>query len=161
MSWEHLLINYGFTGTVTTAASSNAPIIVEHPLDTIVPKAEPVTLNCKASGEPEPTITWYKDGEPVTTNVDESNSHRVLLPKGSLFFLRVENGEQSGVCVIYMPGVGKQARIQDAGTYYCVARNEHGEARSREAVLKIAMLRYVGLASASLTLQGRLPHTAT
>uniref|UniRef100_A0A914RZ81 Ig-like domain-containing protein n=1 Tax=Parascaris equorum TaxID=6256 RepID=A0A914RZ81_PAREQ len=29
----------------------------------------------------------------------------------------------------------------DSGTYYCVAKNKYGEARSREASLKIAMLR--------------------
>jgi roundabout axon guidance receptor 2 len=34
--------------------------------------------------------------------------------------------------------IGKDA---DSGTYYCVARNKYGETRSREAVLKIAMLR--------------------
>lgn len=77
------------------AVSDGAPQIIEHPLDTIVPKMEPVTLQCKASGVPEPNITWYKDGDAVTTNVDDSTSHRVLLPKGSLFFLRVENGERT------------------------------------------------------------------
>lgn len=37
--------------------------------------------------------------------------------------------------------VGKSGKEADSGTYYCVARNKYGETRSREASLKIAMLR--------------------
>lgn len=39
---------------------------------------------------------------------------------------------------IFFEGKGKDA---DSGTYYCSAKNKYGEARSREASLKIAMLR--------------------
>lgn len=41
-------------------------------------------------------------------------------------------------CVIFL---GKSGKDADSGTYYCVAKNKYGEARSREASLKIAMLR--------------------
>ncbi|VDM46236.1 unnamed protein product [Toxocara canis] len=102
------------------------PVITEHPLDVIVAKGEPAALNCAAKG-PELQISWYKDGQPVITNKDETTSHRLILQTGALFLLRVNNGKS-----------GKDA---DSGTYYCVAKNKYGEARSREASLKIAMLR--------------------
>lgn len=68
------------------------PVITEHPLDVIVAKGEPATLNCAAKG-PDLQITWFKDGESVITNNEEKNSHRLVLHTGALFLLRVNNGE--------------------------------------------------------------------
>jgi roundabout axon guidance receptor 2 len=73
------------------AVDSGIPVITEHPLDVIVAKGEPATLNCAASGE-DLQILWYKDGELVKTNRDESKSHRLVLQTGALFLLRVNNG---------------------------------------------------------------------
>ncbi|XP_029326088.1 roundabout homolog 2 isoform X12 [Mus caroli] len=102
------------------------PRIVEHPSDVIVSKGEPTTLNCKAEGRPTPTIEWYKDGERVETDKDDPRSHRMLLPSGSLFFLRIVHGRRSK---------------PDEGSYVCVARNYLGEAVSRNASLEVALLR--------------------
>uniref|UniRef100_A0A8C1NB49 Roundabout, axon guidance receptor, homolog 2 (Drosophila) n=1 Tax=Cyprinus carpio TaxID=7962 RepID=A0A8C1NB49_CYPCA len=99
------------------------PRIVEHPSDLIVSKGEPATLNCKAEGRPTPTVEWYKDGERVETDKDDSRSHRMLLPSGSLFFLRIVHGRRSK---------------PDEGAYVCVARNYLGEAVSRNASLEVA-----------------------
>uniref|UniRef100_A0A671Y6W2 Roundabout, axon guidance receptor, homolog 2 (Drosophila) n=1 Tax=Sparus aurata TaxID=8175 RepID=A0A671Y6W2_SPAAU len=102
------------------------PRIVEHPSDLIVSKGEPATLNCKAEGRPTPTVEWYKDGERVETDKDDPRSHRMLLPSGSLFFLRIVHGRRSK---------------PDEGAYVCVARNYLGEAVSRNASLEVALLR--------------------
>ncbi|XP_030236798.1 roundabout homolog 2 isoform X1 [Gadus morhua] len=102
------------------------PRIVENPSDLVVSKGEPATLNCKAEGRPGPLIEWYKDGERVETDRDDPRSHRMLLPSGSLFFLRIVHGRRSK---------------PDEGVYTCVARNHLGEAISRNASLEVAILR--------------------
>ncbi|XP_058040539.1 roundabout homolog 1 isoform X3 [Ahaetulla prasina] len=102
------------------------PRIIEHPSDLIVSKGEPATLNCKAEGRPAPTIEWYKGGERVETDKDDPRSHRMLLPTGSLFFLRIVHGRKSR---------------PDEGVYVCVARNYLGEAVSHNASLEVAILR--------------------
>ncbi|XP_064208871.1 roundabout homolog 2-like isoform X4 [Anguilla rostrata] len=102
------------------------PRIVEHPSDLIVSKGEPATLNCKAEGRPTPTVEWYKDGERVETDRDNPRSHRMLLPSGSLFFLRIVHGRRSK---------------PDDGNYVCIARNYLGEAVSHNASLEVALLR--------------------
>nr|XP_020510299.1 roundabout homolog 2-like isoform X2 [Labrus bergylta] len=124
-----LLVTVSF---ITIASGSrarfedSAPRIVEDPSDLIVSKGEPATLNCKAEGRPPPGIEWYKDGERVETDKDDPRSHRMLLPSGSLFFLRIVHGRRSK---------------PDEGVYTCVARNYLGEAISRNASLDVAILR--------------------
>ena len=83
---------------------------------------EPVTLDCRASGSPNPVIEWFKDGQIVKTAPEDPSSHRILLPNGSLFFLRAMQNKKE----------------QDAGTYWCVASNTEGVARSSNATLDIA-----------------------
>uniref|UniRef100_A0A3Q3EDZ7 Roundabout, axon guidance receptor, homolog 1 (Drosophila) n=1 Tax=Labrus bergylta TaxID=56723 RepID=A0A3Q3EDZ7_9LABR len=114
-----------FTGS-RLRQEDTPPRIVEHPSDLIVSKGEPATLNCKAEGRPTPTVEWYKDGERVETDRDNPRSQRMLLPSGSLFFLRIVHGRRSK---------------PDEGSYVCVARNYLGEAVSHNASLEVAILR--------------------
>jgi len=34
--------------------------MIESPRDLVVARNEPVTLNCKVRGDPEPTVLWFK-----------------------------------------------------------------------------------------------------
>uniref|UniRef100_A0A8C7MZW9 Roundabout, axon guidance receptor, homolog 3 (Drosophila) n=1 Tax=Oncorhynchus kisutch TaxID=8019 RepID=A0A8C7MZW9_ONCKI len=125
-----LLLDWGnFTASINGSRprlEDAPPRIVEHPSDLIVSKGEPATLNCKAEGRPSPMVEWYKDGERVETDREDPRSHRMLLPSGSLFFLRIVHGRRSK---------------PDEGVYVCVARNYLGEAISRNASLEVAILR--------------------
>uniref|UniRef100_A0A3P9MXD0 Ig-like domain-containing protein n=1 Tax=Poecilia reticulata TaxID=8081 RepID=A0A3P9MXD0_POERE len=115
-------ISFGYKGS-RLRQEDFPPRIVEHPSDLIVSKGEPATLNCKAEGRPTPTVEWYKDGERVETDRDNPRSHRMLLPSGSLFFLRIVHGRRSK---------------PDDGSYVCVARNYLGQAISHNASLEVA-----------------------
>jgi len=104
------------------SAQFRSPHIIEHPTSMTVPKNEPLTLNCKAEGVPQPDIAWFKDGSRVETSPTSPNSQKVLLPSGSLFFLRVVQNK----------------REQDAGVYWCQATNAVGVVKSRNATLEVA-----------------------
>ncbi|ELV11507.1 Hemicentin-1 [Tupaia chinensis] len=63
----------------------------------------PISLLCETNAAPPPTLTWYKDGRPLTS------SDRVLILPGGR--------------VLQIP----RAKVEDAGRYTCVAVNEAGE----------------------------------
>lgn len=70
----------------------------------------PVTLNCSATGQPVPRITWYKDGAvipdaPIRTG---TNDYRI-----------------------------KEITLADRGNYHCVAKNSAGEVPSTPILVNI------------------------
>ena len=104
------------------------PRITEHPSDVTVARNDPVTLQCAGDGVPPPQIEWYHDGELILANTGvggvggDDKVHRILLPGGALFFLRASHSRKEN----------------DAGVYWCVARNAAGLARSANATLTVA-----------------------
>ncbi|CAL4078128.1 unnamed protein product, partial [Meganyctiphanes norvegica] len=102
-------------------AEDGSPMILENPTDLLVPVKEPATLNCHATGHPTPSVTWYKDGQPMGPS---STGHYLLLENGDLFYLRVHNNQDDS----------------DAGVYWCVATNQNGKVRSTNATLEVAVL---------------------
>ena len=82
----------------------------------------PSTVRLRAT--PPPVITWYRNGQPVITANENPSSHRMLLPSGQLFFLRIIHNKNNK---------------PDVGSYYCVATNPatRVSVQSRNATLEI------------------------
>ncbi|XP_074747741.1 hemicentin-2-like [Strix uralensis] len=90
------------------------PQITAGPSPLVVVVNEPVTLECDATGTPAPVLLWLKDGNPVPSVV--AGGPQIL----------------SGGHMLSLP----TARLQDSGTYTCVASNAVGEDR-HEATLEV------------------------
>ncbi|XP_069009305.1 hemicentin-1 [Embiotoca jacksoni] len=80
------------------------PVIQSHPPTLDVILNNPITLPCRATGSPRPTITWQKEG----INIPTTGGSFTILPNGSLQI--------------------SKASLSDAGTYICVAQNPAGTA---------------------------------
>ena len=74
---------------IFSAKQGDAPEILEHPLDSIVLRDDPVTMKCRASGTGV-TYTWYKNGSVL---VNDKNS--LVLKDGSLFLIHAAGGQFS------------------------------------------------------------------
>ena len=72
-----------------------------------------MTLSCNASGNPEPTISWTKDGSPINSNSRNSLS---------------EDNKQLTIANV---------NRTDSGEYRCVASNSVGNKTSNAATLDI------------------------
>ncbi|GFO47815.1 roundabout-like protein 2 [Plakobranchus ocellatus] len=119
--------------------SAENPQILEHPLDNYVGDNEPTKLECKVEGDPKPTVTWYRNGEKVSTSADDHSSHRLVIKehgRDGLFFLRII----------------QNSNISDIGTYYCNATNIHGSAISRTAFIHKSVSRWEDKVDRALTL---------
>ncbi|XP_040926337.1 hemicentin-1 isoform X2 [Betta splendens] len=80
------------------------PVIQSHPSTMDVILNNPVTLPCRATGSPRPTISWQREG----INIPTTAGRFTVLPNGSLQVSR--------------------ASVLDSGTYICVAQNPAGTA---------------------------------
>ena len=88
------------------------PHIAKFPLDTTVTEGEGVYFRIKVSGEPQPIVTWYHDGEPVKTDY----AHEI---------------EADGSLAI------PSTELKHSGVYKAVAANHHGS-EEREIKLMVS-----------------------
>lgn len=81
----------------------------------------PVLLDCEAEGEPLPTYSWMKNGQPFSVAGSDE---------------RLQQQPGRGSLVITRP------RDIDEGLYQCMAKNEHGIAVSNAVYLRQARTYY-------------------
>lgn len=112
-----------YCSCLLTAASSTPPKIEQNPNSITVNVSDPVTLECRASGEPKPKISWFKDGAQLST---AQSAKYTLIHDSSLF--------------IFSASLGKGNK-SDSGVYYCKAENQFGMAMSSNATLTITYLK--------------------
>ena len=74
-----------------------------------------LTLNCSASGDPPPTIAWYREGTRLSSDL--------VLASGSLFIVNITEGVDA---------------TQGGLSYHCTANNTFGIIRSRPANISYA-----------------------
>lgn len=73
---------------------------------------QPLTLKCPVTGDPMPTITWFKRGQPLL-----SSSHLSILNNGEAIFMESILPEHDG-------------------EYICLATNEAGKSE-QEFIIKV------------------------
>ncbi|XP_071452262.1 neogenin isoform X2 [Hetaerina americana] len=84
------------------ASRISAPVFSAKPRSSVVVKGRTVVLDCAASGNPRPVITWLKDG--VAIDMTFLDSRLMIVGSGSLQIERVQE--------------------DDDGTYQCRAENK-------------------------------------
>uniref|UniRef100_A0A8C2ZWU4 Hemicentin-1 n=1 Tax=Cyclopterus lumpus TaxID=8103 RepID=A0A8C2ZWU4_CYCLU len=94
----------GFTHRHVQLTVQELPMIQSHPSTLDVILNNPITLPCRATGSPRPTITWQKEG----INIPTTGGSFTVLPNGGLQI--------------------HKASVSDSGTYICVAQNPAGTA---------------------------------
>ena len=85
------------------------PVVEELPKRVILSVGELALLTCEVSGDPEPSVTWTKNGNSSIPRAQLKNDGRILVIKDVL--------------------------PRDSGVYECKASNKFGESRSSTTVV--------------------------
>ena len=112
-SSRHSLGNYNYSFELLVILTDEAEI-TGHPQNVTVIEGISVILSCNATGNPEPTISWTKDGYPI------SNNSRISLSADDNKKLTITNGNRT-----------------DSGEYRCVASNSLGNDTSSVATVNV------------------------
>ena len=69
-----------------------SPVIVDDPLTMTVPLYGAVNLMCKAEGNPQPEIAWYKDDQKLNgVSSPVLNIQRVLVSDRGIYYCTANN----------------------------------------------------------------------
>ena len=93
--------------------TSTSPQFTIQPSHDIVAEDGKATLNCQATGTPQPSITWYKDD--------------AMAPTVGKYSVLANNSLQI-----------TSFSTTDAAQYVCIAANTDGSVRSQNATLTLA-----------------------
>uniref|UniRef100_A0A3P8QUC0 Heparan sulfate proteoglycan 2 n=1 Tax=Astatotilapia calliptera TaxID=8154 RepID=A0A3P8QUC0_ASTCA len=104
---------FGITHTIVSLIVKEAPVATVTPVGPVqIRVGEPINLECQASGEPRPLVSWHR----------LDNNRKVVLSSPVLV-------ESNAVMQILA------ARPEDSGTYVCAARNNEGTTETRVEVI--------------------------
>ncbi|XP_058499022.1 basement membrane-specific heparan sulfate proteoglycan core protein isoform X3 [Solea solea] len=104
---------YGITHTIVSLIVKESPVATVTPLGPVrVRVGEPINLECQASGEPRPSVSWHR-----------LDSNRKIMLNSPVPM------ESNAVMQILV------ARPEDSGTYVCTARNNEGSTETKVEVI--------------------------
>ncbi|XP_056158189.1 basement membrane-specific heparan sulfate proteoglycan core protein [Lampris incognitus] len=104
---------FGITQSIVSLIVRESPVATVTPTGPVrVRVGEPINLECQASGEPRPSVTWHR--------VDSTRKTMLSSP------VPMESNAVMQVLV---------ARSEDSGTYVCTARNNEGTSETRVEVI--------------------------
>ncbi|XP_077565304.1 basement membrane-specific heparan sulfate proteoglycan core protein isoform X7 [Stigmatopora nigra] len=104
---------FGITHTIVSLIVKGGPVATVTPVGPVqIRVGEPINLECQASGEPHPSVSWHRL---------DSNSRIQLSSPVPM--------ESNAVMQILA------ARPEDSGTYVCVARNNEGQTETKVEVI--------------------------
>lgn len=109
-----LIVPYGFLSASDPVCQGSPPKFTQKPRSLTVDEGSSLKLTCKVEGDPEPAISWSKDGRII------SPGQRIVLKKLGLH-LRI----------LQIP----TALSTDAGSYTCLIANANGEEKCTVSVV--------------------------
>ncbi|XP_076597098.1 basement membrane-specific heparan sulfate proteoglycan core protein isoform X2 [Chaetodon auriga] len=104
---------FGITHTIVSLIVKESPVAAVTPVGPVrVRVGEPINLECQASGEPRPSVSWHR----LDSNRKTMLSSPVPMESNAVMQILV-------------------ARPEDSGTYVCTARNNEGTTETRVEVM--------------------------